>query len=321
MLSLQGNWACGKRIYVPSGEMEWMSCYAQVPKAIVLENKIRIYFATRSPRDKDGHFFSSTTFLDVAKNDPSEILYIHNRPILDAGPAGTFSQHGISPSHVLSVDSEVWLYYGGWSRQIGVPYQIAIGLAISKDGGVTFEKVGEGPILDRSPHEPYGPNSVCVTHESGCWRMFYSSVIEWRKVNGHIDARYILFAADSKDGVEWRRCNRPVHKPSELWDCQCVPTLLSHNGMYYLWYSHRDGKNFRVACGGYSIACLESSDCSKWAISDASLFFHHSNAGFDSMMVCYPSIIQYDGRILMFYCGNNFGELGFGYTELLERMH
>jgi hypothetical protein len=35
-------------------------------------------------------------------------------------------------------------------------------------------------------------------------------------------------------------------------------------------------------------------------------------------MICYPHIVEVDGRSLMFYCGNYFGREGFGCAELVD---
>jgi hypothetical protein len=41
-----------------------------------------------------------------------------------------------------------------------------------------------------------------------------------------------------------------------------------------------------------------------------------SKDGWDSQMVCYPRVIDVEGRVYMFYSGNYFGRDGFGYAEL-----
>ena len=294
-----------------------MHSYAQTPTALLLDDRIRVFFATRSARDINGNYVSNTTFVDLCKYDPSKILYIHDKPILSLGPKGSFSQHGISPSHVLKVEAEIWLYYGGWSRQIGVPYQIAIGLAKSRDGGTNFSKVGEGPVLDRSAFEPFGPNSVWVGRVNGKWRMIYSAVLSWSVDNGHQDARYIMFTAHSQDGVQWVRDGIPVFNPKDLFDCQCLPTVYEGAEGFHLWFSHRRGKKFRsISNGGYQVSHLVSADFSCWTIGNEDLCLHHSERGFDSQMVCYPSVVGCNDKIYLFYCGNHFGEAGFGYAEL-----
>jgi hypothetical protein len=35
-------------------------------------------------------------------------------------------------------------------------------------------------------------------------------------------------------------------------------------------------------------------------------------------MICYPCVVEVDGRTLMFYNGNGFGQTGFGYAVLEE---
>jgi len=33
-------------------------------------------------------------------------------------------------------------------------------------------------------------------------------------------------------------------------------------------------------------------------------------------MMCYPQLLEVDGKMLMFYCGDDFGKEGFGIAEM-----
>jgi len=43
-----------------------------------------------------------------------------------------------------------------------------------------------------------------------------------------------------------------------------------------------------------------------------------ASEGWDSTMTCYPFVLSFDGRTVMFYNGNGFGSTGFGYAVLEE---
>lgn len=302
-------------VFKATGQRDWMASHAQVPCPILLEDRIRVFFATRK-RVQGGRFYESNTgFFDVSRSDPTKLIGLSERPVIHIGLPGSFSQHGISPSHALYENGEVQLYYAGWSRQIGIPYQIAIGLAHSGDHGQTFEKVGEGPVIDRAPHEPFGVNSVWVDQSSGSRRMIYSGVISWNLESKISCARYLLFSAESTTGLEWQRSDVSILPPSDREDCQCVPSVIATDRKYHLWYSHRKGSNYRSASGGYTISYANSEDFNCWKTQDT-LSFDHSGHGFDSEMVCYPAAIEVDGELLLFYCGNGFGESGIGLAFL-----
>ncbi len=44
------------------------------------------------------HNITLTSFCDLDLNDLSNVLYIHDKPILELGDPGTFDQYGIMPS-------------------------------------------------------------------------------------------------------------------------------------------------------------------------------------------------------------------------------
>src|SRR5215468_8395639 len=144
------KWRKKGRIFTASGDFGWMKSHTQVPTALLLEDRIRVYFSTRAD---DG--MSRTNFIDLDIDDPARILYLHDRPLLDFGDPGTFDEHGAIPNHAFWHDGKVHLFYVGRSRRQSVPYSNWMGMAVSNDGGATFQKSFKGPILDRTPDEVY----------------------------------------------------------------------------------------------------------------------------------------------------------------------
>ena len=67
--------------------------YAQSPQALELEDRVRIFFSTRS-RDKVGKFISHVCFVDVSR-DFEQVLFISERPVISPGELGAFDEHGI----------------------------------------------------------------------------------------------------------------------------------------------------------------------------------------------------------------------------------
>src|ERR1019366_8908621 len=85
-------------VWGPSGEAPWMHSHAQIPTALVLDDRIRIYVTVR-PEQRT----SLTTFVDVDIQDPQKVLYVHKEPILPLGDPGTLDEFGMMPSAALRV--------------------------------------------------------------------------------------------------------------------------------------------------------------------------------------------------------------------------
>ena len=131
-------------------------------------------------------------------------MRLNQKPILELGKPGTFDEHGIMPSCAIIYDDRVLLYYSGWSRSVSVPYTNATGLAISEDGGETFRKISEGPILAKSIADPYSATSPVVLRKDNTWHMWYCSGTGWLRVRGKYEHVYDIKYAGSRDGVHWQ---------------------------------------------------------------------------------------------------------------------
>lgn len=304
------KWKKRGKIFAPDGRYKWMQSHAQNPTVLILKDRLRVYFTCRPKRDRDGNFTSVTTFVDLKKHDPSKVICVHDRPILPLGELGTFDQFGIMPGSVLRVESQVWLYYVGWTRCLGVPYNHTIGLAVSDDDGITFRRLG--PLLGRTLKEPFLQNSPFVMKQGSVFHMWYSSGIEWIKYREHIESIYVLMHATSYDGIHWDREGISCIPAETERECQTNPSVLKVDGRFRMWFCHRHGTDFRNAQRGYRIGNAWSHDLKTWHRKDSTLTT--SKTGWDSQMVCYPRVINVEGNFYMFYSGNHFGRDGFGYA-------
>ncbi|MCG8443809.1 MAG: hypothetical protein MI723_18570, partial [Caulobacterales bacterium] len=238
------RWIKKGLIFTASGEGGWMNSHAQIPSVLVMKDRLRIYFSSRRERT-----LSLTTFLDVDRDDPGRILYLHETPILEPGPPGAFDEHGVMPSSVLEHEGRVWLYYGGWSRRASIPYSNWTGLAWSEDGGRTFERAFPGPILDRTPQEIFSATAAFVVKRPGEWRMWYASGTEWVDVDGKFEEIYRIRAALSDDGVVWRRDDRELLPFARTREPTHRPSVIDIDGLWRMWFSHRSVEDFRGGAG------------------------------------------------------------------------
>jgi hypothetical protein len=290
---------------------DWMVSHACVPTALALPNgRIRVYFA---PRDTQGR--SWPTFIEVDGQDPRRLLYVHDHPVMKLGELGTFDDNGIMPGSIVEAEELLYLYYVGWNASVSVPYRNAVGLALSRDGGLTFEKPLPGAVVDRNLREPYFTLSPCVLKEGGQWQMWYGSVTGFITPpggQGKPEPVYVIKYASSRDGIDWERPNLTCIHPLEPLECNARPTVLRLGGRLRMWFCFRGSEDFRDGGGSYRIGYAESEDGLTWERQDALAGIEFSPDGWDSKMLAYPSVVQCGGRTYLFYNGNGFGLTGSG---------
>ena len=136
------KWIKKGLIFQTDKQFEWMNSHAQCPTAILLEDRIRIFFSARLENQQ-----SLPTFIDVEKENPQNIIALNPNPVLERGRRGTFDENGIIPSYFIRKDGQLYFYYAGWSQCKNVPYKNFTGLAISNDNGLTFSKFSEAPVF------------------------------------------------------------------------------------------------------------------------------------------------------------------------------
>ena len=305
------KWRKKGLIFNVSGENQWMNSHAQIPTVLVKEKVLRIYFATRPEPG-----LSMTTFIDVDINDPGRVLYIHDRPILELGKPGMFDEQGVMPAYVCENQDQVWLYYGGWSRRTIVPYSNWTGLAVSNDGGVTFQRAFSGPILDRTPFEVYSATASFICREQERWHMWYASGEDWIDVDGKYEEYYVIKHAYSKDGISWVRENKKLLSSKGQYEPTHRPSVFFKDGKYHMYFCYRGVSDFRGGKNSYRMGYAWSIDLQDWTREDDQGGLEPSLDGWDASMMAYPYIVSVKDKILMFYNGNGFGQTGFGYAEL-----
>jgi predicted GH43/DUF377 family glycosyl hydrolase len=311
------KWEKKGLIFKPDRNSEWMAHHACVPIADKLNDKvIRIYFG---PRDQQGR--TTTTFLEVEADNPSKVLYQHDRPVLGLGKLGAFDDSGAMPSCIVNRDGKKFLYYIGWNKGVTVPYRNSIGLAVSHDGGLSFGRVSEGPVLDRTPTDPYFTASPFVLYdeEEQKWKLWYASSTGWTLINGHPEPSYQIKYAESADGISWTRNDMVCLNYIFEGEANARPCVLKGNGKYRMWYCFRGSVDYRTdKAQSYRLGYAESRDGRNWQRMDDKVGIDRSDDGWDSIMMEYPCVYEHGGRKYLLYNGNGFGETGFGYAVLKE---
>lgn len=296
-------------IFQPKGEFGWMMTHAQVPTVHVMNDRIRVFFSTRNNAGK-----SLIACIDLDRSNPSKILKLYQQPVLNFGNPGTFDDEGIMPGHIIKDNGQLRLYYSGWNQRVTVPYHNAMGLAISDDEGLSFSRMFDGPVMDRTPHEPYIAVTPSVLKEGDLWKMWYLSGIKWVLVEQKFEPVYVIKYAYSSDGITWQRPNITCIVQRHENEAISNPSVLKRDGIFHMWYCYRDSSDFRDGKGSYRIGYAQSADGVTWERKDNEVGIAPSKEGWDSKMLCYPYVVEIDNRLYMFYNGNSFGKSGFGYA-------
>lgn len=305
------KWNKQGKIFTASDEYGWMKSHTQVPTALVLRDRIRVFFSTRP---EDG--MSRAAFIDLDIEDPSRILYLHDKPVLELGEAGMFDEHGIIPNHIFRHDDKVYLFYVGWSRRESIPYSNWMGMAVSDDDGSTFRRCFKGPILDRTHDEVHSATGlICVEHE-GHWHGWYATGTQWLLINGRYEHTYELRYCWSDNLVDWTRPNQPIFRNKLPNESSTRPTVIFMGGKWHMWFCYRGTQDFRDGGDSYRIGYAWSTDLKVWTREDDRAGIDVSTEGWDSAMITYPYVVPVRDKTLMFYAGNGFGRSGFGYAEL-----
>ena len=278
------RWRKKGLIFKPGGHDDWMASHASIPVVDPINDEVlRIYFGTR---DRQGR--SQLTYIEVSADDPQDTLYVHDRPLLPLGELGTFDDNGIMPSWIVNYDGRKYLYYIGWNPQVTVSYRLSIGLAISEDGGDSYNKYSEGPLCDRDLNEPYFNTAPCVLFNGGTWKMWYVSCTEWTIVKGWPEPHYHVKYAESSDGIRWRKLGCTCVGYDDFSEAIGRPCVFVEGRRYRMLYSYRSTRDYRTdRKQSYRLGYAESEDGYSWARRDTDVGIDRSESGWDSEMIEY----------------------------------
>jgi len=304
---------CGL-LWVPHGEAEWAHTHAQLPVVqVIAQDRWWVYLSTR---DSEGKSRGGRLVVDVGER--LTVRRFETEPVLSLGEPGTFDDCGVMPSWLVSDGDVQRMYYIGWNVPTTVPYRLAIGMAISDDGGTTFRRFSPGPIVDRSTREPFFVTTPCVLKENGTWRMWYVSCTAWRQISDRWEPAYHVKYAESHDGIIW-----------DVTGISCIdagddyaiarPCVFRNGSGYAMLYSIRSLTGYRSAPEqAYRLGYAESEDGIRWKRMDEQTGLRRSEDGWDSEMVAYCWLQRHADETYLLYNGNGFGRSGVGVARLVE---
>lgn len=310
------NWNKEGVIFKNNDIHHWSISHAQVPVVDIINEKVwRVYYGSR-----DAAVHSRISYFDVEAGNPKNVLYIHNKPVLDVGKLGTFDELGVCPSYILNHQDKKYLFYIGYNVTKTLPYHNGIGVALWNEQTNMFERISAGPLFERTLKEPYFNASSCVhwDEKNKIFRIYYLSTTDWIEINNKPEPLYHIKYAESDDLINWRREGKvAIDYVDGKHEAIARPLVLFYKGSFRMWYSYRNVTDYKSnKDNSYRIGYAESVDAIHWKRKDEEVGIDVSETGWDSEMVCYPYVIQWKEKLYMFYNGNGFGKTGIGYAVL-----
>jgi hypothetical protein len=297
------RWRKLGRVYVPDGSKPWMRSHAANPvPELIANDRFRIYFSARDAENR-----SSIAWVEIDLNEPTRILDEAATPVLSPGELGMFDDSGCSIGCLVSVGERRFLYYMGWHLTVRVPWQNALGLAVSDGPGQPFRRVSRFPIVPLDEVDPYTISYPWILREGDRFRMWYGSNTQWGPRQE--DMRHLIKYAESRDGLAWERRGVVAidfGSPDEY--AICKPSVLKGDDGYEMWFCSRGHR--------YRIRYARSADGVAWTRHDGAVGIDVSRSGWDSDMIEYPCVFDHRGARYMLYAGNDYGREGFGLAVL-----
>ena len=293
-------------VFGPDGSLTWAKNSALTPTPFLIdEETIRVYSGFR-----DGKGISRIGYVDLDASNPSRVKHISKNPVLDVGKPGAFDDNGIILGDIIRVGNQIRMYYIGFQLVNNVKFLAFTGLAVSSDGGISFNRYSDTPIMDRSSNGMYIRAVHSVMHEDNKFRVWFASGNGWEFINGKPYPQYDIRYIESPNGInfigEGTLCVETQGDEYRIGR----PRVFEHNGNYIMHYTRGMKK------GDYLAGAAISLDGLSWNRDDSALGIALSNDGWDSRHLCYPAIIKVRDNIYMFYNGNDMGYDGFGYATL-----
>lgn len=288
------------RIFEPKIVEPWAASHAAVPTVRALgAGRFRVFYSSRDAarRSHIGWFE-----FDVAR--PNEILAESREAVLGPGAAGCHDDSGTMCCCVAEADGEIRHYYIGWNLGATVPFRVSIGMAVEQVDG-SLQRFSQGPLMDRSIHDPCfvtGPN---VLRLDGMWNMWYTSGLAWRDGRHYYHVKH----ARSRDGIAWERAGTVAIDFRDGGEYAIArPFVVADRDRLRMWYCSR-GPAYRI---GYA----ESDDGLRWTRKDSEMEWTGPAGDWEAEMQCYPCVFDHAGQRYMLYNGDGYGRTGIGLAVL-----
>lgn len=283
----------------------WMCHSALTPTPYRIDDeRIRVYAGFR-----DAQGVSRIGYVDVLADDPMIVVRVSAEPVLDIGRGGCFDDNGMILGDVVDAPGGLHMFYVGFQRVAKAKFLAFTGLAVSADGGESFQRVQETPILDRAAGRSTIAAVHSAMHENGRWRLWYAVGDDWEDIRGQPYPRYHIRYVETDDLRDIPREDRICLLPRGSEYRIGRPRVYRMDGRYVMYFTRGN------ITGEYLPGLAYSDDGAHWERHDGALGMSVSASGWDSCTLSYPALIRHRDKWLMFYNGNDMGVDGFGVAE------
>lgn len=306
----------GRIFYHNSFKIDWFTKNAMMALPYEYDEKTLRIFTTFC----DDYNIGRIGYVDVDINNPSVILKVSERPLIDIGEPGTYDDNGVVSGSLFEWDNKLFLFYSGYQLCRKIPYMIFSGAAVSSDRGNSFEKLNpEVPLLDRIESER---NFRCVPNilqKGTIFKMWYHADCLQQSAwlvndSGKMQPVYSERYMESEDLLSWTGPGESVLDfETEDEHGLSIGSIWMDDHMYKCIYS------VRSLSKGYRLGYAESLDGKHFERKDNELNLDVTQGAFDSDMMCYAKRIAIKDKVYLFYSGNHYGMEGIGYAELVSR--
>jgi len=278
------------------------------PTAILLNKEtIRVYVGAW---DDEG--ISRIAYIDLDASDPCKILEISQNPVLEIGEDGMFDENGVFPAHAYNDNGDIYLYYTGFQKGHKIRHYNFGGLAKGNLDSPNLTRHSRSPVLDRKEEGLLVRAGQSILIEDGIYKTVYSAGSFWTEAGGKTRPTYDVYYQESTDGVTYKDAGTKILSADHSVEHGLGrPQIIKLKGDYYSFYTRR------ALSMKYFIGAGKSKDLVNWERIDNEIEgLEHSESDWDSEMIYFPSVLEVGDKIYLFYCGNNFGETGFGFAEI-----
>jgi predicted GH43/DUF377 family glycosyl hydrolase len=243
-------------------------------------------------------------------------------PLFDTGHPGAFDATWCVLPCVHRIGGRWHLYYTGRSDDdTGLQAFRGIGLAISDDL-LHWTKHSDEPVLLGDGHASWPANRgiagggriVEVPQPDGrtLHRLHYTLAVGTPSSDLLVDQAKHSAVAHSFDGLHWsdRRIVLSPRREADYENAATIALNVWHTGRR--WRALYAGIGTRF--GAYSICEAVSDDGLTWerGAPGENLALAPTGTGWESQMTEYPNIVEENGCLRLFYCGNGYGATGIG---------
>ena len=243
-------------------------------------------------------------------------------PLFDLGGKGAFDECWCVLPCVHRIGGVWHLYYTGRSADGGGLQGFrGIGLACSHDL-VKWERYSSEPVLlgDGFAQWPGnrgvagGGSLIEVPQPDGVplYRMYYTLATGSPSPDLRVDQAKQSVVVHSHDGIRWFD-RQVVLEPRSEADYENAATIALN-----VWQTTEGWRGIYAGIGtrfgAYSICEAASADGLNWmrGAPGENLSLPPGGTGWASQMTEYPHVVEEDGRLRLFYCGNGYGATGIG---------